>query len=177
LSRDVVFKESIFPFKSWISKYVNVNPPSTPSHYVFPPQSYIPDHSSKFPLASAEFSPPISFFDMDVPPDDFPDLVHPNDVSNLADSPNLIKPTAVSTQLDSIGLIPPAPQICDVVPIRQFSRPHKPPTYLKDYHYNLVVAPMLASAAFSQSNDSFAPDSSILYPLSSTLSYTKLSFS
>ena len=148
LSRDVVFKESIFPFKSWISKYVNVNPPSTP-HFVFPPQSCIPNHSSKFRLASIEFSPPISFFDMVVPPEDFPVLVHPNDLSNLADSLDLIQPTAVSIQLDSIGLIPSAPQICDVVPVRQSSKPHKPPTYLKDYHCNLVATPMLASAALS----------------------------
>ena len=38
LSRDV-FKESVFPFKSWISKYV-----TTPSsHSIFPPQTSIPD--------------------------------------------------------------------------------------------------------------------------------------
>ena len=83
LSRDV-FKESIFPFKSWISKYVNA--PSSSFHSVFPPQPSIPDHSSKIPNASTEFSPPISFSDMAVPPDDFPDLVHPTDVSNQIDS-------------------------------------------------------------------------------------------
>lgn len=114
---------------------------------------------------------------MAVPYDDFPDLVHPNDVLNLVDSPDLIQPTAVSTQPDSIGLIPSAPQVCDVVLIRQSSRPHKPPTYLKYYHCNLVAASMLASATLSQSDDSFAPGSHILYPLSSTLSYTKLSSS
>nr|POE57103.1 hypothetical protein CFP56_02127 [Quercus suber] len=110
---------------------------------------------------------------MVVPPDDFPDLVHPNDVSNLADSPDLIHPTAVSIQPDSIGLIPPAPQICDVVSLRQSSRPHKPPTYLKDYHCNLVAAPMLALATLSQSDDSFAPGSA--YYLQLTLQLTAFS--
>ena len=114
---------------------------------------------------------------MAVPPDDFLDLVHPNDLSNLVDSPDLIQPIVVSTQLDSIGLIPSTPQICDVVPIRQSFRPHKPPTYLKDYHCNLVVDSMLALAALSQLDDSFAPGSGILYPLSFTLSHTKLSSS
>ena len=86
---------------------------------------------------------------MVVPPEDFLDLVHPNDLSNLADSPDLIQLTAVSIQPDSIGLIPSTPQICDVVPVRKSSKPHKPPTSLKDYHCNLVATPMLASAALS----------------------------
>ena len=85
MSRDVVFKESVFPFKSWISKYV-----TTPSHSTFPPQTSIPDQSSNIPTASAEFSPPITLFDIAMPPDDFPDLVHPTDVSNQADSIDLI---------------------------------------------------------------------------------------
>ena len=147
LSRDVVFKESIFPFKSWISKYVNA--PSTFSHSIFPPQPSIPDHSSNFPTASAEFSPSISLSNMAIPPDDFPDLVHPNDVSNQADFPDLIHPTNASTQSNSTSLIPLKPQVPDVVPIRQSSRTHKPPIYLKDYHCNLVVAPLLAFATLS----------------------------
>ena len=85
LSRDVVFKESIFPFISWISKYV-----TTPSHSTFPPQTSIPDQSSNIPTASAEFSPPITLFDIAMPPDDFHDLVHPTNVSNQADSIDLI---------------------------------------------------------------------------------------
>ena len=89
--------------------------------------------------------------------------------------PVMVHPTDVSNQADSIGLIPPEPQVTDVVPIKESSRIHRPPTYLRDYHWNLVVAPMLASATLSPSYDSFASSSGNLYPLSSTLPYTKLS--
>lgn len=84
MSRDVVFKKFIFPFKSWISKYVNA--PSSSFHCIFPPRPSILHHSSKIPNASTEFSPPISFSVMAVPSDDFPDLVHPTDVSSQVDS-------------------------------------------------------------------------------------------
>nr|POF05490.1 hypothetical protein CFP56_55502 [Quercus suber] len=94
---------------------------------------------------------------MAVPPDDFPNLVHSNDVSNQPDFPDLIHPIDASTQSDSIGLIPLEPHVPDVVLVRQSSRPHKPPTYLRDYHCNLVAAPLLASAALSQSDDSIDP--------------------
>ena len=162
LSRDVVLKESVFPFKSWISKYV-----TTPSsfHSIFPPQTSIPDQSSNIPNASTEFSPPITLSDIIVPLDDFPDLVHPTDVSNQVDSIDLI-----STESPIFET-----QVPTIVPVRQSSRIHRPPTYLRDYHCNLVVAPMLALAALTPLDDSIASSSGILYPLSSTLSYTKLS--
>ena len=162
LSRDVVFKEFVFPFKSWISKYVTT--PSS-SHSTFPPQTSIPDQSSNIPNASAEFSPPITLFDIAMPPDDFPDLVHPTDVSNQADSIDLI--STESPIFES--------QVLVVAPVRQSSKIHKPSTYLRDYHCNIFTTPMLASAALSPSDDSFAFSSGILYPFSSTLSYTKLS--
>ena len=64
--------------------------------------------------------------------------------------------------------------VSDVVPLRKSSRVHKPPTYLGDYHCNLVSALVLASASLSPSDDSFASSPRILYPLSSCLFYTKL---
>ena len=76
----------------------------------------------------------------------------------------MVHPTDVSNQADSIGLIPPEPQVTDVVPIKESSRIQRPPTYLRDYHCNLVVAPVLASASLSPSSDSFASSPSILYP-------------
>nr|POE80354.1 hypothetical protein CFP56_10579 [Quercus suber] len=96
---------------------------------------------------------------MAVPPNDVPDLVHPNDVSNQPVFPDLIHPIDASTQSDSIGLIPLEPQVPVVVPVRQSSSPQKPPTYLRDYHCNLVAAPLLASAALNQSDESIAPSS------------------
>ena len=100
-----------------------------------------------------------------MPPDDFPDLVHPTDVSNQADSIDLIPTESLISES----------QVPDVVPVSQSSRIHRPSIYLRDYHCNLVAAPMLASAALTPSDDSFASSSGILYPFSSTLSYTKLS--
>ena len=66
---------------------------------------------------------------------------------------------------------PPSPQ-----PQRKSSRPHKAPSYLFDYHCNIAYAHVLASASITQSHDSSASTpSGILYPISSTLSYDRLS--
>lgn len=106
LSRDV-FKEFVFPFKSWISKFVTT---PSPTHSIFPTQSSIPDQSPSIPNAFAEFSPHITLSNIAMPPNDLPDLVHPNDIS---------------TQVDSIGLIPTESivlksHVLVVVPIRVF---------------------------------------------------------
>ena len=104
-------------------------------------------------------------------PDEFPDLVHShNDISHS--NPHI--DSTLCPANESVVLDPVAP---DIVPVRQSSRVHKPPTYLRDYHCNLVAAPVLASASLTSSNDSFAHSPGILYPLSSTLSYDKLSSS
>ena len=71
LSRDVVFKETVFPFKHWLPKLVSSSTSSY--HNVFPSQQHVPDHD---PLLSSEFSLPFSADDTAVPPDEFPDLVH-----------------------------------------------------------------------------------------------------
>ena len=64
--------------------------------------------------------------------------------------------------------------ISNVIPLRKSSKVHKPPTYLRDYHCNLIAAPVSASASLSPSY-SFASSPGILYPFSSSLSYAKLS--
>ena len=70
---------------------------------------------------------------------------------------------------------PPAPSPIPQ-PIRKPTRPHKVPTYRRDYHCNLASAHVSASASLTQSHNSIAfDDSGILYPISSTLSYYKLS--
>ena len=62
--------------------------------------------------------------------------------------------------------------------VRRSSRPHKPPSYLHDYHCNLASAYVLATASLPQSHDSSISDSlGIVYPFSSTLSYNRLSTS
>ena len=99
-----------------------------------------------------------------VPPNEFPNLVHPDANSNAV--PEFIEPV----QSKSSPVL-----VSDVIPLRHPSQVHKPPTYLKDYHCNLVTALVMTSVSLSPSNDSFASSSSILYPLSSSLSYAKLS--
>ena len=85
-----------------------------------------------------------------MPPDEFPDLVHShNDISHS--NPHI--DSTLCPANESVVLEPVAP---DIAPVRQSSRVHKPPTYLRDYHCNLVAAPLLASASLTSSNDSFA---------------------
>ena len=73
LSRDVIFKEAVFPFKHQLPKPA----PSSPStsHNVFPSH---PPLLESIPSISAEFSLPFNFVDAIVPPDEFPNLVHPD---------------------------------------------------------------------------------------------------
>ena len=168
LLKDVVFKESIFPLKSWTSKSTSFTPIN---HSVFPSQQCTPDQSSLLPSVSTKFSPTPTLFDIAVPPDEFPNLVHSHDEFSHSNPP------IDSTFCPATESIVPEPVAPNVVPIRQSSRVQKPPTYLRDYHCNLVAAPVLASASLTSSNDSFAHSPGILYPLSSTLSYDKLSSS
>ena len=163
LSRDVIFKESIFPFKDWLSKSTPISLPI--SHSMFPCQPLVPDAAEfSIPSVSAEFSPPLTSVDITIPPDEFVDLVHTNLVTFDPDLDPNTDPDPISSSLP-------------VVPtVRRSTRPHKPPTYLRDYHYNLAFAHVLASTSLTQSPDSIAFEcSGILYPLSSTLSYSKLS--
>ena len=74
LSRDVIFKENVFPFKHWHPKLVSSSSSSS-SHNVFPSQSHVLD---SVPHILAEFSFPFTSDDTAVPPDEFLDLVHPN---------------------------------------------------------------------------------------------------
>ena len=88
LSRDVIFKETVFPFKHWLPKLVSSSTSSY--HNVFPSQQPVPDHD---PLISSEFSLPFSAGDTAVPPDEFPDLVHP-DQSSQSDLSSQPEPSA-----------------------------------------------------------------------------------
>ena len=169
VSRDVVFKESCFPFKHWISKSTPI-PSFSSSDSMFRPQSVLPKSSTSpvstdpFTLSvSAEFTPAFTT-NIATPPDEFPDLVpypsaleHSHYALDLPVLPNSISPP------------PPHPQ-------RKSSRPHKAPSYLLNFHCNLASAHVLASASITLSHDSStSTPSGILYPISSTLSYDRLS--
>ena len=168
-SRDVVFKESYFPFKHWTSKS-NPIPSLTPSDSVFPSQYVLPEsHSSlvsaeSFTLpVSVEFTPAFTT-DIATPLDEFPDIVSPpSTLKQPHFDPTLpVLPTSVSPHL-------PQPQ-------RKSSRPHKASSYLLDYHCNLASSHVLASTSLTHPLDSSASaHSGILYPISSILTYDKLS--
>ena len=91
--------------------------------------------------------------------------MQPDEFLDLVSSPHII--FDVSITFDPTPL-----PVENALPLRHSSLVYKPPTYLQDYHCNLVSTSVLASASLLTSFDSTAPSS---YPLSSTLSYDKLS--
>ena len=129
LSRDVVFKEFVFPFKPWTSKLTSFTPVN---HSVFPSQHCTLDQLSLLPSVSAEFSLTPTLSNITVSPYKFLDLMHSHDEFSHSNPPIDSDPSNISVVPELV-----AP---NVVPIRQSSRVHKPPTYLRDYHCNLCCS-------------------------------------
>ena len=115
LSRDVIFKENVFPFKHWHPKLVSSSPSSSSSHNVFPSQSHVLD---SVPHILAEFSFPFTSDDTAVPPDEFLDLVHPD----LAPSQPILPPQLEPSTQPDLPIVP-----LDLPLVRKSTRSHKIP--------------------------------------------------
>ena len=140
ISRDLTFHEFVFPYKSSISN-------STPLV-----ESSIPlPCTSSFPFDDL-LSPSLSLSTI------------PTSVSSTLDDTIL----QVHHELDDDFLHDvPAELIVDPIPLRQSTRAHKRPSYLQDYHCNMVTSSPIASILQSGTS----------HPLSSHLSYQFLSSS
>ena len=90
-------------------------------------------------------------------------MVHPDQVASNADqvdsSPTFISDVPLLAT-DALALPFTAP-----TPLRRSNKPHNPPTYLHDYHCNLVAAHVLASTPLTQSHESNATSNSSILPL------------
>uniref|UniRef100_A0A2N9FY23 Reverse transcriptase Ty1/copia-type domain-containing protein n=1 Tax=Fagus sylvatica TaxID=28930 RepID=A0A2N9FY23_FAGSY len=163
ISRDV-FHETIFPFKSKpcsqdFSTFLDTNlstidsvPSHTPSSIPETPFTFTDIVPSIIPYSSPSSSPlePCSSLNS------VPDIpISPYTVSDIAPPSS---PTHTTQPSSPIQHSPP--------PLRKSTRVTQPPGYLKDFHCQLVHSGITSTNS---------PSNASLYPLSSSLSYAKLS--
>jgi hypothetical protein len=152
VSRDVVFHEDTFPYKSVVSTNDN------------------------FPVL------PYSILDSDtcdhiVFPSSFTSNISPNIVSESNISPNIVSVSNISSNINSNSDISSNinSNQCDFIPIRKSSLVRHKPSYLQQFHYQMVASspsPLQSSSVTDHSSTSGIP-----HDLSSILSYAYLSLS
>jgi hypothetical protein len=163
ISRDVVFHETIFPFKSKpcsqdFFTFLDTNLStldSVPSHT----SSSIPETPFTFtdivPSIIPCSSPSSSLLEPCSSPNSIPDIPIQHTVYDIAPPSS---PTHTTQSSSPIQHSPP--------PLRKSTRVTQPPGYLKDFHCQLVHSGITSTNSSSNAS---------LYPLSSSLSYAKLS--
>uniref|UniRef100_A0A2N9F8W6 Integrase catalytic domain-containing protein n=1 Tax=Fagus sylvatica TaxID=28930 RepID=A0A2N9F8W6_FAGSY len=168
ISRDVVFHEHIFPFKSLSSSL-------DPTAFLMKPSS------------TSVSTPPDIAMPSYFPDTDFTSSIPNNNsasfsAENSASTKNSVSTeNSVSAENSTSAEISPIPSLFEsspsspsslqnVVPLRHSTRISKAPSYLKDYHCKLAVS-ALPTLPFSTAACS---KSGMPYALSSTLSYNRL---
>ena len=113
-SRDVTFHETVFPF------------------HAIPHQSDIP-----LTLPVTTFLPTDYPSSMDTP------LISAIIDTSDPDTSNSASPNFPSVSSPTMYVLPPSAthfsHPSNLLPTRKSSRPHKPPSYLEDYHYHVVI--------------------------------------
>jgi hypothetical protein len=176
LSRDVSFFENVFPYHEFsthhtphVSHDSNLNSPT----YNHTDLDDLFLYSSPAPLPHLPSSTSTPHFNS-------PSISHNSPLNTSYNSPTLNSPHSSSntslphpsptpspTSTNSPSLTPPLPI---TEPLRKSSRIPQPPSYLQDYHCNLLTTTFHESASSDHQSSS---DSK--YPLSSCLSYHQLS--
>jgi transposase InsO family protein len=159
VSRDVVFHEHIFPFKS-------LNPNTDVSSFLNPT---IPSPITSLPTNS---------FSTSVLPNSFETIIDSSFLSsNIVHCPSSSSPHSIQDSPPFVSEQSPSPAsfpnpLDTSYPLRKSTRISRPPTYLQDYHRQLALTT-------SPINSSCAPTTPITsgmpYSLASTLSYQHLS--
>ncbi len=153
ISRDVVFHEHIFPFKS-------LNPSIDSASFLMTPSASF-EHSSTNNVVPSSI--PDDIFNSPIMSQSYPIL---SSEFSSSTSPESISPSPpLDISLPSTSALP------NSAPLRHSTRVSKAPSYLQDYHCKLAVSalPRLSSSK----TDSIG--SGMPYALSSTLSYNHLS--
>ncbi|KAI9160054.1 hypothetical protein LWI28_004620 [Acer negundo] len=142
VSRDVVFHEEIFPFHTIVTSESLVDP--------------FPDFVLHVPATSVGHSSSLTS-----PPDLFPSVSDPENFF----SDRVPSSSAANDMVDTVDTLPMASTLAQPdAALRRSSRVSHPPSFLKDFHCNLVSQQDVSSLVYSPA-----------FPLNDVLSYNALS--
>uniref|UniRef100_A0A2N9FQ47 Reverse transcriptase Ty1/copia-type domain-containing protein n=1 Tax=Fagus sylvatica TaxID=28930 RepID=A0A2N9FQ47_FAGSY len=137
ISRDVVFHENVFPFKSDTSSISDYPQVSTSHDFLTLPTDFLSSTSVEEP-SSCSF--PISF------PNTISDTLHSSSSTNPCSSSSPSSSCSTSAIPASVSEFPPE---SSPIPLRKSNRTSKPPTYLQDYHCQMAITDAASQATSS----------------------------